>query len=212
MTKLQLAALAPIAKGYHRYVYAHPQAAGLLVKVMRPDTVAERWNAPRRWYKRLSRTREYTGYVRELKEYVAVRARSDAADLAIAAAVGVIETDLGLGLVVDCISAPDGGLAPTLDKRVRNEGLSEEIVWELDALLARLLRDEVILADLHPWNIVFGGNRGETSRFILIDGYGDKHAIPYCSMSRILNRHNTRRLYRKLLARVRAIASSKPAT
>ena len=202
---LRLIEREPLAEGFHRRVYAHPDAADRLVKVMRPDVVASRWNAPGRWYKRLSRARQYTGYVRELKEYIAVRARSDAPDIPIAAVHGLVDTDLGLGLVVERIGSADGGLAPTLDARVQREGFSPGIRRELDALLARLLRDGVILGDLHPWNIVWGED-GAGPRFILIDGYGEKNVIPRCSMSQALNRHNTRRLYRRLLERVRGMA------
>ena len=202
---LRLIEREPLAEGFHRRVYAHPDAADRLVKVMRPDVVASRWNAPGRWYKRLARARQYTGYVRELKEYIAVRARSNAPDIPIAPVHGLVDTDLGLGLVVERIRGPGGGLAPTLDARVQREGLSADILRELDALLARLLRDGVILGDLHPWNIVWGEDAAGP-RFMLIDGFGEKNVIPRCSMSQALNRHNTRRLYRRLLERVRGMA------
>ena len=111
---LELSAATPLAVGHLRSVFQHPLHADELIKIMRADVVASRWNRPDRWLKRLPRTRHYIGYLRELKEYIAARARAPHAEPPIARMIGLAETDLGLGLVSEKVVDADGALAPTL--------------------------------------------------------------------------------------------------
>ena len=207
---LRLADAAPIAVGHLREVYEHPQARDLIVKIMRADAVATRWGTAGRWYKRLPRARHYAGYVRELKEYVATQVRGAGAP--IARMVGLVETDLGLGLVSEKVCDERGALAPTLAAFYRREnGFSAPIEAGLARLLEDLLAFNVIVGDLHAWNIVYGSDSRGGPRFVLIDGFGEKHVIPRSSMSRHLNAWNTRRLYRRMRAQLQEEVPLDPA-
>ena len=73
---LKLAHLQPLAIGNVRAIYQHPLQADLLIKIVRAEAIARRWDAPGRWLKRLPRARHYGGFVRELKEYICIQARS----------------------------------------------------------------------------------------------------------------------------------------
>src|SRR5215467_3342198 len=90
--RLALASATPLAVGHLRYVFQHPECDDALIKIMRADAVASRWNAPARWHKRLPRTRHYIGYLRELKEYIGARARAPDVDAPIARMIGVVDT------------------------------------------------------------------------------------------------------------------------
>ena len=198
---LRLDGAKPIAIGHLREVSEHPDAPDLLIKIMRPDAVAQRWGSAARWYKRLPRARHYTGYVRELKEYVASQVRGPGAP--IARMIGLIETDLGLGLISEKVRDANGRLAPTLAAMYRREnGFSAQIEHGLAQLLADLLAFNVIVGDMHAWNIVYGSDSRGGPRFVLIDGFGEKHVIPRSSMSRHLNAWNTRKLYRRMRAQL----------
>lgn len=174
----------------------------MLVKVMRADAVASRWNAPRRWHKRLPRTRHYIGYLRELKEYIGARARAPHVDVPIARMIGVVETDLGLGLVCEKVVGADGGLAPTLAAIYERDGFTPDLDAALAVFLEGLLQANAIVGDMHAWNIVYGSDSRGGPRLVMIDGFGEKHAIPLSSMSRAINRYRTRRLYRRMLAQL----------
>lgn len=201
-TVLQLADRAPLAVGHLRYVFQHPGNRNELIKVMRADAVASRWNRKSRWAKRLPRTRHYIGYLRELKEYIAARARSTHGEPPIARMVGLIETDLGLGLVSEKVVSPDGTLAPTLAAVYERRGFTPDLRSALDAFLGGLLDSNVIVGDMHAWNIVYGSDSRGGPRLIMIDGFGEKHAIPISSMSRAVNRYRTNRLYRRMIAQL----------
>jgi len=196
---LPLAHAAPLAVGHLRQVFQHPHEPDCVIKVMRADAVQSRWGAKARWYKRLPRARHYTGFVRELKEYIATQARFPERRVPIARMVGVVETDLGLGLISEKVRGADGALAPTLAALyARESGFSALIETELARFLDDLLACNVIVGDMHAWNIVYGSDSRGGPHFVLIDGFGEKHFIPRSSMSRTLNRWNTRKLFRRM--------------
>ncbi|HKE48337.1 MAG TPA: YrbL family protein [Rhodanobacteraceae bacterium] len=196
---LALASAAPLAVGHLRNVFQHPEHEGELIKIMRPEAVASRWNGPRRWHKRLPRTRHYVGYLRELKEYIGARARAPEVDAPIARMLGVVETDLGLGLVSEKVVDGEGALAPTLAAVYGRRGFTPELETALGQFLKGLLDANVIVGDMHAWNIVYGSDSRGGPRLVMIDGFGEKHAIPVSSMSRGINRYRTHRLYRRML-------------
>ena len=199
---LALASATPLAVGHLRYVFQHPGRDDLLIKIMRADAVAARWNGPARWHKRLPRTRHYVGYLRELKEYIGARARAPHVDAPIARMIGVVETDLGLGLVSEKVTGVEGTLAPTLAAIYERSGFTPDLSTALDVFLEGLLDANVIVGDMHAWNIVYGSDSRGGPRLVMIDGFGEKHVIPLSSMSRTINRYRTRRLYRRMLAQL----------
>jgi len=197
---LRLADTKPLAVGHLRQVFEHPLDPDLIVKVMRSDAVAQR---SARWHKRLARALHYGGYVRELKEYISTRARFPQLDAPIARMVGVVPTDLGLGLVAEKVRSADGTMAPTLARRYELErGFSASIEQGLAEFLDGLLASNVIVGDMHAWNIVHGSDSRGGPRFVLIDGFGEKHFIPLASMNRTWNVRNTHRLYRRMRAQL----------
>lgn len=209
-TPLALAALLPLAVGRQRQVFEDPRCAEQLIKVMRAQAIETRWGASARWYKQLPRTRHYTGYARELKEFIASEARFNGCNAPIARMIGVVETDLGLGLVSEKVRGPNGGLAPTLAGYYERElGFSAAIERDLAAFLDGLLGCEVIIGDMHAWNIVYGSDSRGGPRFVLVDGFGEKHAIPFTSMSRRINARNTRKLYRRMREQLRELVPLK---
>jgi PhoP regulatory network protein YrbL len=196
---LVLSHLQPLTIGNLRAVYQHPENPALLIKTLRPEAVARRWDAPDKWIKRLPRARQYTGFVRELKEYAAVRARYPNEVAPIARVAGIEDTDVGLGLVNEKVVDAQGDIAPSLHSAYRRSGGAP--TWAdsaLEQLLSDLLRFNVIVGDLHASNVVYGSDsRSPSARLILIDGFGDKNLLPRNTMSRALNQLNTRRVFRR---------------
>ncbi len=199
---LELKQREPVATGQHRLIFDDPGDPTRLIKVMIPAIVAKKFDAPGRWHKRLARTRQYGGYLREISEYVAYAARRGAGERPpIARTLGLVETDYGLGLVVEKLVAVDGRLAPTLLSLVREHGLAP---WtpKLEHWLECVVASNVILGDLHARNLVLVGAGGSDGRFVMVDGYGEKNFIPRCSMSSRFNSWHSRELYRRLLVNV----------
>ena len=194
------------ATGQLRRIFQHPHAPDLLVKIVRADAIERRWGAGAPWHKRLPRARQHGGFVRELKEYIALRARHPAAAVPLARMVGLVETNLGLGLVSEKVRAADGALAPTLSALYQRErGFSAAIERELARFLDALLACDAVVGDMHAWNLVFGSDSRGGPRFVLVDGFGEKHLVPFTSMSRRINAYNTCRLYRRMREQLRQL-------
>jgi len=196
---IELSTRTPIAIGQLRKIYQHPDAPDLLIKVIRPEAIVARWGGARRWYKRIPRALHYTGYVRELKEYIAIQARTRDGNPPIARMVGIVHTDLGLGLVSEKVRDDSGAPGPTLAKLYEhNRGFTPGIEQALAVFLRDLQACNVIVGDLHAWNLVYGSDSRGGPRLVLVDGFGEKNIVPANSISRAFNRWNNGRLYRRM--------------
>ncbi|HVT32120.1 MAG TPA: YrbL family protein, partial [Rhodanobacteraceae bacterium] len=155
--------------------------------------------------KRLPRARHYVQYLRELKEFVAARARSPEIDVPIARMLGIVDTDLGLGLVSEKVVDATGALAPTLAAVYAKRGFTPELDASLAKFSADLLAANVIVGDMHAWNVVYGSDSRGGPRLVMIDGFGEKHAIPVSSMSRTINRYRAKRLLKRMVEQVKEL-------
>ena len=142
---LELKGSRPLVSGAYRDVFQHPLEDHHLVKVIKPLFVERQARRARR-YDYLRGIGAYKGLLREVEKYLVLRSRGQHGLPFIQHFAGIVETDLGLGMVVRKVRGPDGRLAPTLAAIVRTRGLSAELVGRV-----RALRDDVIA---HPSNLV----------------------------------------------------------
>jgi len=181
---LHLSGLSPLAKGRMRLVYEHPLDRGLLIKVIRPDVIEERWGAGAAWYKRKRRYGRYISYLREIQEYLAAYARHGRSLPFAQKITGLVETDLGLGLVMEAVRDETGGLAPPLTELLIRDTFDEQ------EFFVQMLESDLNVADLNTGNLVYVGSPGKKGRFVLIDGLGVATALPLKSFSSWLNRRS----------------------
>jgi hypothetical protein len=202
---LELAGLRPIASGAERLVYQHPYDPSLLVKVIDFPAMAEHLSTRplRRWRKNHQREGAYRNHVAELAEYTA--AQNVAAGrwkVPMARVLGLAQTDMGLGLLVEKITDGKGGLAPTVEQIVREQGLGEKLARELDYFFDTLADHHIILNDVSARNVVLGQNADGEPGLYLIDGFGSKQAVPVFAYSKTLNRQRILRKYHRLKAKL----------
>jgi hypothetical protein len=204
---LALQHLDPVARGSARLVFEHPQRPDLLVKVMRPKHLEARYGKGAAWFRR-RRYDPYVLFLREIREYVAAHA-SNGHSLRIAQKVrGLVETDLGLGLLVEAVRGADGALAPTVAKLIATGAYDEAAQQALERFLEELLESDIVIADLHERNLVCAVGADGKQQFVMIDGLGSSTLIPFKGWSRALNRRSKVKRIRRLRARIaRRIAS-----
>ncbi len=211
---LELKHLQPLAKGNARLVYEHPGDRALLVKVMRSDLVTARYGDGAAWFRGIGRRFDpYVIFLREIREYVAAYA-AHGRPLPFAEKVrGLVETDLGLGLVIEAVRGPDGALAPTVAKLIADGNFDDTARRALDETLAALLESDIVLADLHERNLVYQKQDGSL-RFVVIDGLGSSNLLPFKSWSRALNCRSKfkriARLRKRIDRRVAAFEAGNP--
>lgn len=189
-----LSGLQPVARGRCRAVYRHPENPRWLIKIIHPG------GPPRdAWYKAKRRYGPFLPTLREVKEFLSIHARRPEDSALVENIVGFVQTDLGLGFIVDMLAGPAGEPAPTVATLVRSGGFGPSEGSALDTFFNRLMDSSLIIGDLHLRNVVYAhdGRSGE-SRFVLVDGIGDKLFIPLNTMSRTFNRWTKRRRIRRM--------------
>jgi hypothetical protein len=204
---LDLAGLKPIAAGAERLVYQHPHDPSLLVKVVDFPAMADHLSTRplRRWRKDHQREGAYRNHVAELAEYTAAQnAAAGRWKVPMARILGLAQTNMGLGLLVEKITDGKGGLAPTVEQIVRDCGLDETLERELDYFFDTLADHHIILNDVSARNVVMGQNADGEDGLYLIDGFGSKQAVPVFAYSKMLNRRRILRKYLRLRAKLHA--------
>ena len=122
-------------------------------------------------------------------------------DLPIPNLYGFCDSDIGPVLAVERITRPGEALGRTLKSIAAEESLSPDMIALLDQFAERMFRHRIVAGDMTAANIVLG-QRGDALQFVLIDGFGDIHAVPFRSASTRLNRIAMIRSFRKMAGRI----------
>jgi hypothetical protein len=188
----------PLAVGRTQVVYQHYQDPNLLIKVRRLDKlqrVYDRKIGGLIGYKR--RHGLYTTWMRELEHYFSVCLRLGYRPQFLQEYHGIVQTDLGLGMVVSRVTDRSGGLAPTLQDVVLSTGLTAELRAKVDDLLRQVNELRISTNDISIANIVYGWNETAGDHLVLIEGIGVNTIIPIAKYSNYLNvRSNNRHFAR----------------
>jgi hypothetical protein len=192
----------PLASGRMRLVFRHPDHDNWIIKVIRPDVIDERWGSGTPWYKMNRRFRHYISFVREIEEYIAAYARYGTSLPFLQTVVGLAHTDYGLGLVLEAALDSSGNLALQLGKMIHHGHFDEAAKAALERFFDRILESDVVVADLHPGNLVYATSATGACDFVMIDGLGVSNLIPFKVLSKTLNRRSKEKRILKLRQRI----------
>ncbi len=187
---LQLKNLEPLTHGRSRLVFEHPDDPDLLVKVIRPEVVDDRFGNNTKWYKKRRRFGKFISYIREIQEFLAVRETQDHDAHFLQRIVGFARTDMGLGLVMEAVRWTDGSLAPNLATLINTDRLDDTANKALDQFLDEILNSNVIISDMNLGNIVYTFSENRGHYFVLIDGIGNNSLLPFKAISQRINRRS----------------------
>ncbi|WP_037313861.1 YrbL family protein [Ruegeria halocynthiae] len=184
---LQLSGQDPVASGGHRDVYACPGQSHLLIKVTRPRKRPNR-SYTKRLIRRLLPDSVYRNAIKEIEceMKAALKSGTEIARMPLARCFGIVQTDIGPGIVVERIASDDGGLADHLSTLCKQGPLGADLLAALNSFAKNLFRLQIVARDIHESNIVYG-LRNQARMFILIDGYGERNLVPLRTLSRSLN-------------------------
>lgn len=203
---LELSGTAPLAQGKQKLVFEFPGDPRLLVKVINP-TFAETYYRQPFWFLRAHRERHYHVFVQELKEQFAMRVFNTPHLAFVSSIVGLVDTDKGVGQVVEAIRGVDGELAPTLHDLIMAKQFEPTVSEALDEFLDWYRESEVIISDLRPRNLVLSA----AGKFIAVDGLGNKNTIPLRHLrwaNRLKNRRKAEEVRNKIKRFARKVEMS----
>ena len=192
----------PLTHGRMRLVFRDPRDSTHLIKVIRPDVIDARWGSGAPWFKKRRRYRQYISFIRETEEYIAGCSQGGAALPFAQKILGFVDTDLGLGLVVEGVMDREGNLAPTLSMLIAARSFGPEQQAALERFITSLIESNLIIADINLNNIVYGYDPRHGERFVMIDGLGLSAALPLKAISRSYNRRSKMRRVKRMRARI----------
>jgi len=193
----------PIAQGSTQTIYPHPDHPERLIKVRKLEKLQRKYNRKiggRLGYKR--RHGLYVTWMRELEHYFSITLRLGRHPIFLQQYYGVVDTDLGLGLVVGKEVDRDGNVAPTLQDLAKRGAFTREVQQKLQDLLKLINELRISTTDVNMNNIVYSWSEDAGDHLVMIEGIGVNTFIPLARFSNYLNiRSNNRhfeRTYRSL--------------
>lgn len=205
MNRLELSNQTLFARGGRRAVYLDPRTAERLIKVLLPDAVQSKGGLARSFFVRFA-PQLHRNYLlqQEYREYLRIILMNldGGVHLPMSHLFGFVETDLGIGFVVERVRCKDMKPAPTW-RSIASDGTVEQ--RDIDALsdfCRRMLMYGVRASDLTASNVVLGYREfeGKSGPYeaVLIDGYGDTHMVPVRTWSKAANRFALTKRFRRL--------------
>ncbi|KQI71899.1 hypothetical protein AN191_10655 [Loktanella sp. 5RATIMAR09] len=177
-----------ITSGVERAVYQHPTDPQKLLKVLRAQDGQNTRFTFRDITTRLMPDVRLRLIRKEYDEYMRVQLRYPSPDirLPITHLYGLAQTSRGLACVAERVSGRDGGVGTTMKKMIQDGTFSQTELGLFNTLVRQFYDLGIRAGDLKPHNLVFG-YRDAGYECVLVDGFGDIHALPVRSLGRWAN-------------------------
>lgn len=148
----------PFAKGTKRHCYIHPANPRLCIKVpLRPHD-------PKCCQEQMT----------DLEDYAALQQRKGAVLDHIAAVEGVVDTDMGPGVVSTLCRDADGNISSTLSDILRQQGLSPSLIRAIGELKRWLRAQHILTRDTGPSNMVAVRLNCDEWKLVIIEGLSNR--------------------------------------
>jgi hypothetical protein len=204
-----------IAQGNRQFVYQHPDAPDTLLKVPQPDTMDDQANLlTDTWFDRtFRRSTVFKGFLREFHESFDLMVRYQNRDdpIPVCEVRGVVQTDMGLALMYERISEPNGQLSPSLKELAQSGGITREHVNALHKHFDELIEERVLISNKNTGNIVYQTFADGSARWVWIDSFGCKQAVPVRRWIGFLNKRKINQIRERFTGVAETALSQKSA-
>lgn len=183
-----------IGHGMERMCYLHPEDSGKVVKIAKENSTKNKQNLYE--YQTYRYLKKYHGQLDFLSRYY-----------------GFIETDLGQGLLAECIRDSSGEVSRSiLDTLLGEYECSyDHLRFIVSEFCENLTRNNIQLFDLNPKNIVFKVEKPGSYKAVSIDikgRYANNEFIPFSTFIPYLSRKKLKRRGDRLLEKMDYIRDS----
>lgn len=208
----ELEKLKLIGQGTIKNVYQHPLNEEEIIKVIKPELVAEDGGfLKHRKIKRNLSQGIYRQFRREILQYLQLCKNSYGNHnylFPIETPYGLVPTSSGLGLVTEKITANDGK-AWTLEALAKGPGLQEKHRMALAQFFDDCVRLHVVFGEVNYAGLMYTEKRSNRPEFVLVDGVGEKLLIPVRAMSASVSGRYVRQVQRRIQQQLTAIEAEK---
>ncbi len=208
---IELSTLNPFGKGGNRLCFVDPCDATRCIKVMLPHKAPDLKRSKAPGLKRYRSLSYYDDNVRELQTYRSIEARlSETVWSNLPRCYGMVDTDLGPGIVTDVVRDYTGGISHSLRAKMRAEG-STPLIREAVEQFSGYLRDTLLpTRDILLHNLVAQvlDDSGRCKLYV-IDGFGSADIVPYAYWLKGLARKKVERKLVKLNQKIATLIAEK---
>ncbi len=190
LQRLSLTGLEPFAKGGKRHCYVHPDDDTLCVKV--PADADDK--------------RSHLEQSLDLEDYASLKKfGSNAVFDHIPEIRGVIDTDLGAGIVMHLYRDADGQIARNLSDLVKEKGLTPPLIEAIDELKQWLRKQRLLTRDAGPHNVLAVHLGGDKWKLIIVEDWLNRRHRWLARLHRLLRDWLIHRELRKFDRRTTAL-------
>ncbi|MAR90275.1 MAG: hypothetical protein CML06_05250 [Pseudomonadales bacterium] len=170
----------PFAQGGNRLCFVQPTQPDRCIKVRRPDFSLEALRASKGFPKNLRPLASFDDNLEERRVMGQLDRRLGADIYAhVSHCYGMVDTDLGPGLVSELIRDSAGPIALSLKQMLWERGLTDDLQQALDDFCSFWERSCIPSRQLLPHNIVAPRDQqGNVQRLVVIDGLGESTLLP----------------------------------
>lgn len=186
-----------ITDGKRQNIYEHPDDPTTLIKITKPKTFDSNGNLKeRRFSDRFRPATAFRSFLLEFNEFLLLKARNQSPNpaLPLCQIRGIAQTDIGLGLLYERISNPDGTLAQPLKQLITSGNIAQQHLDEIEVFFQNQINNHVVVGNFNPLNIVYQINADGSGRFVWIDSFGSKQFIPIRSWFKSQNARKIRKI------------------
>lgn len=185
----------PFARGTKRHCYVHPDDPDLCVKVaarVDADCLCQQ-----RW---------------DLEDYQQLRARgADSVFDRVPAITGVVDTDLGQGIVMRLYRDGDGRISRNLSQVIREHGLTPALIRAIEGLKRWLRKERLLTTDTAPYNVVAVRLGSGGWKLMIIEGWENRKYRRLASLHPFVKDRLIARQLRKFDRRVSLVVEASQA-
>lgn len=193
----------PFAKGGNRACYVDPRNPSRCIKVLLAGKTAQLKRAQATWFKRLRPLEYYDDNLREFQSYRRIEAnREETVWSHLPRNYGLVETDLGTGIVTELIRNDDQTISSCLKAKLRDTG-NDQLFRDAVRDFCMYMRETALpTRDLLLHNLVAKNQASVGFKIYLIDGFGTADVLPYAYWFRSLALKKVERKIIKLQGKI----------
>ena len=198
-----------LAQGANRVCYVHPDDPNKLLKIIKPEKRAKVKKSQAPWYKKMRSSVCFDDNLQELKAFKRLE-KKEGVENYFPKCFGVVETDLGEAICVECIhSGLEGRNILSLQNYLREYGFTNEIMKALDELCCFLYDNLIVTRDLRMFNIMVR-HKNEMINLVIVDGLGNSEFIPISDFIASFARTKMQRKFKRFKQRMDRIGGNVP--
>lgn len=192
MDLLNVDELQLIGEGGYKVVYQHPTDNKKVIKLMRPQRIAEDGTFKKHGrFKKHSMQGMYRQFRREIIQYLELcknNYKIKDYQFPVETPYDFLPTSIGLGITVEKIISPSGGVE-SLANLVENNKFDSKHLIALEKFFQDCIDLHVVFGEVNANGILYTEKRNNRPEFVLVDGIGEKLVIPLRSF---FKKNNTR--------------------